>query len=61
MIQEQQLFTLNEAAKWCNLSRNAFYMHYYRGHIKAVQTRAHKLFFTREDIDHFRSEFVPFL
>lgn len=57
---EQELFTLKEVAKWCNISRNAVYMHYYRGHIEPVKAKAHKLYFTRASIDKFRAEYLPF-
>ena len=37
MIKQDQLFTIEEVAKLCGLSRNAAYMHYRRGHIQAVK------------------------
>lgn len=61
MIQEQELFTIEEVAKWCNLSRGAAYMHYYRGHITPVKDmRTHRIYFTRQSIDTFRAHYVPF-
>lgn len=59
-LKEQQLFTVEEAAKWCNISRNAMYQHYRRGHINCVPMRCHRLFFTRAEIDQFRSLYCPF-
>lgn len=57
---EQQLFTLEEVAKWCNLSRNAAYMHYRRGHIEPEKMRCHRLYFSREQVDQFRAYYCPF-
>lgn len=59
-IEEQQLFDVKEAAKWCGLSDRAFYMHYKRGHIKNVPMLCHKLYFTRGEIDQFRSNYIVF-
>lgn len=55
---EQELFTITEVAKICGLSRNAAYMHFYRGHIEAEKTNAHKLYFTMKSIDTFRAKYV---
>ena len=60
MLQSQELFTIEEVAKWCNLSRNAAYMHYKRGHLQAVDMQTHRLYFAREDVDEFRAKYVPF-
>lgn len=60
MVREQALFTIEEVAKWCNLSRDALYMHYRRGHITPVRMACHRLYFTRAEIDRFRAEYVPF-
>lgn len=54
------LFTIEEVAKFCGLTRNAAYMHYHRGHIKPVSLMCHRLYFTREEIDHFRALYCPF-
>lgn len=59
-FQEQQLFTLEEVAKWCNLSRNAAYMHYRRGHIEPEKMACHRLYFSREQVDQFRANYCPF-
>lgn len=61
MIAEQTLFTIEEVAKWCGLSRNAAYMHYKRGHIQRVMDmECHRIYFTREAVDEFRAKYVPF-
>lgn len=59
-FKKEDLFTLKEAAKICGLSRNAMYMRYFRGHIKPVNTLSHRLFFSRDAIDEFRANYVPF-
>lgn len=59
-MNEQKLFTIEEVAKWCNLSRNAAYMHYRRGHLMPVKMKSHRLYFTREEVDTFRANYVPF-
>ena len=65
MIDVQQevneLFTIEEVAKYCRLSRNAAYMHYRRGHINRVpDIMAHRIYFTREALDEFRAKYCPF-
>lgn len=57
---EQELFTIEEVAKWCGMSRNAAYMHYRRGHLQPVKMMCHRLYFTREEVDTFRTMYVPF-
>lgn len=57
---KEDLFSIKEAAKICNLSRNAMYMRYFRGQIKAVPTMSHAIYFTRDAIDEFRANYVPF-
>ena len=57
----QQLFTLEEIAKLCQCSRNAIYMHYVRGHIKAAPMAAHRLYFSLEEVERFRSMYKPFI
>lgn len=57
----EDLFSVEEAAKICGLSRNAMYMRYFRGQIKATVTLSHRVFFTREAIDEFRYNYVPFV
>ncbi len=56
----EELFTIEEVAKYCGTTRNAAYMHYRRGHIKPVPMLAHRLYFTREAIDQFRANYCPF-
>lgn len=59
---KEQIFSVEEAAKWCGISRNAFYMRYKRGQIKNIQDlKTHKLYFTREEIENFRATYVPFI
>lgn len=54
------LFTIEEVAKWCNLTRNAAYMHYRRGHLQRVlDIEAHRVYFTRAAIDAFRAKYCP--
>lgn len=61
MQNTQELYTIEEVAKWCNLSRGAAYMHYYRGHINAVEDiNTHRKYFTRQAIDEFRFKYCPF-
>jgi hypothetical protein len=59
-FKQEELFTLEEIAKWCNLSRGAVYMHYRRGHITPVPMMCHRLYFTRTEIDNFRANYCPF-
>lgn len=56
----QELFTIDEVAKWCNMSRNAAYMHYRRGHITPAKMACHRLYFTREEVDQFRANYCAF-
>lgn len=57
---EQELFTIEEAAKWCGLSPRAFYMHHRRGHIEPVRMLCHRLYFTREAIEEFRTNYIAY-
>lgn len=59
LLESQQLFTLQEVAKWCSLSRNAMYMHYRRGHIKPEPLLAHQLYFSRAEVLRFISNYRP--
>lgn len=64
MVQElkmQQLFTLEEAAKWCGLNPRAMYMRYRRGQIRPVPMLSHRLYFSQEEIEKFRSNYLPFI
>lgn len=56
----ENLFTIEEVAKFAGMSRDAAYMHYRRGHINAVPMLSHRLYFTRDEIDHFRAQYCPF-
>lgn len=58
-LNSQDLFTIDEVAKWCGLTRNAAYMHYRRGHLIPVQLLCHRLYFTRQEIDEFREKYCP--
>lgn len=59
MITIQELFTLEELAKWCNTTRGAVYQHYRRGHIYKVDMPCHRIYFTREQADRLRSLYYP--
>lgn len=56
----EELFTIEEVAKFCGMSRDAAYMHYRRGHINCVPMMAHRLYFNREAIDQFRALYCAF-
>lgn len=56
----QELFTLEEVAKWCGMTRNAMYMHYRRGHITPENMLCHRLYFSRSAVDDFRAKYVAF-
>ncbi len=59
MQKVQELFTIEEVAKWCGISRNAMYMHYKRGHINKVEDlKCWKIYFTREEVEVFMSKYV---
>lgn len=57
MIQQEQLFTIEEVAKLCGLTRNAAYMHYRRGHIQAVHLECHRVYFTQKELLSFASRY----
>ena len=57
MIQQEQLFTIEEVAKLCGLTRNAAYMHYRRGHIRAVPLECHRVYFTQKELLSFASRY----
>lgn len=59
-FKKEDLFTIEEVAKICNLSRNAAYMHYRRGHINPVPMLCHRLYFTRSAVDQFRANYCAF-
>lgn len=59
-FKRQDLFTLEEAAKWCGLKPKAMYMRYFRGQIKTVPMMSHRLYFSRQEIDEFRAKYIPF-
>lgn len=60
-LKQEQLFTLEEIAKLTQSSRNAIYMHYKRGHLKPVPMQAHRLYFTLEEVELFRSLYKPII
>lgn len=59
-FRKEDLFTIEDVAKFAGISRNAAYMHYRRGHIQAVPMMSHRLYFTRDDLDRFRAMYCPF-
>lgn len=59
-FKQEDLFTIEEVAKFCGLTRRAAYMHYYRGHINCVPMMAHRLYFSRAAIDQFRANYCAF-
>lgn len=59
-FRKEELFTIEDVAKFAGLTRNAAYMHYRRGHIKPVPMLAHRLYFTREELDRFRALYCPY-
>lgn len=58
---KQELFTVDEVAKWCGMSRTALYQHYRRGHIRPEILRCHRLYFSREAILDFVTNYRPVL
>lgn len=61
LLQTRELFTVEEVAKWCNLSKGAVYQHYRRGHIKPELLQCHRLYFSRESINDFIANYRPVL
>lgn len=60
MVELQQLFTIEEVAKWCGISRNAAYMHYIRGHLnRCKEIEAHRVYFTRQAVEEFKNKYFP--
>lgn len=56
----QDLFTIEEVAKWCGISRNAAYMHYRRGHLnRREDIEAHRVYFTRQAVEEFKAKYLP--
>ena len=60
-MQSQQLFTLEEVAKWSQLSRGAIYMHFRRGHIKPEPMLSHRLYFSRSEVERFIANYRPII
>lgn len=58
---DNNLFTIEEVAKWAGLTRNAAYMHYRRGHLKPVNLQAHRLYFEKSEVDNFIANYKPIL
>lgn len=59
-FKKEDLFTIEECAKFCRMTRNAFYMRYTRGQIDPVPMKTHRLYFTREALDEFRANYCPY-
>lgn len=57
----RELFTIDEVAKWCGMSRNALYQQYRRGHIKPEILQCHRLYFTRQAVADFIANYRPVL
>lgn len=56
----QDLFTIEEVAKYCGISRDAAYMHYQRGHIaRCTDVQAHRVYFTRAALEEFKNKYFP--
>lgn len=60
VLKSDDLFTIEEVAKWCNMSRNAAYMHYRRGHLEPERMSCHRLYFRRSVVDEFRANYCAF-
>lgn len=56
----EELFTLEEVAKWCGKSKPAIYQHYRRGHLVPKNMACHRLYFSRDEVDNFRANYCPF-
>lgn len=59
-FKKEDLFTIEDVAKFSGISRNAAYMHFRRGHITPVPMMCHRLYFTRDELDRFRAMYCPF-
>lgn len=60
MKELQELFTIDEVAKWCGITRNAAFMHYHRGHLQRCQDiEAHRVYFTRQAVEEFKAKYFP--
>lgn len=58
-IKKDDLFTLEEVAKWCNLSKHAVYMHYRRGHLTPEPLPCHRLYFKFSEVYRFKDNYTP--
>lgn len=59
-MEKDDLFTIEEVAKWCGISRNAAYMHYRRGHLnRREDIEAHRVYFTRQAVEEFKAKYLP--
>lgn len=56
-----ELFTLEEVAKWCGMSKGALYQHYRRGHIRPEVYQCHRLYFSRDAVNDFVTTYRPVL
>lgn len=59
-FKQEELFSIEEVAKWCDKSVGAIRQHYRRGHITPVNMACHRLYFTRSEVDRFRADYCPF-
>ena len=59
-FRSEELFTLEEVAKWCGMTRDAVYMHHRRGHLQPQNMACHRLYFTRYEVDNFRANYCRF-
>ena len=53
--------SISEIAEVTNLSRESVYMHYYRGHLKAIPSKAKVKFFDEEEVKAFIEKFCPWI
>ena len=59
-MEKEDLFTIEEVAKWCGISRHAAYMHYHRGHLnRCEEFPAHRVYFTRREVEEFKNKYFP--
>lgn len=59
-FRSEELFTLEEVAKWTGSTRDAIYMHYRRGHLTPEKMACHRLYFSRSEVDRFRANYCAF-
>lgn len=49
--------TIEECSRMCGISRRAFYMHVYRGHLQVIKMLSHKLFVDRRVLLEFMDRY----